>query len=66
MDQCSIRVYTLNALTLIMSFTNLEASLKILLLIISIVYTSMKIYDWLIIKLKGNKNADNSKEITQD
>ena len=66
MDQCSIRVYTLNALTLIMSLTNLEASLKILLLIISIVYTSMKIYDWLIIKLKGNKNADNSKEITQD
>jgi hypothetical protein len=48
-----------------MSLTNLEASLKILLLIISIVYTSMKIYDWLIIKLKG-KNADNSKEITQD
>ena len=53
MDQCSIRVYTLNAITLIMSLTNLEASLKILLLIISIVYTSMKIYDWLIIKLKG-------------
>ena len=66
MDQCSIRVYTLNALTLIISLTNLEASLKILLLIISIVYTSMKIYDWLIIKLKVNKNADNSKEITQD
>jgi len=66
MDQCSIRVYTLNAITLIVSLTNLEATLKILLLIISIVYTSMKIYDWLIIKLKGNKNADNSKEITQD
>ena len=66
MDQCSIRVYALNAITLIMSLTNLEASLKILLLIISIVYTSMKIYDWLIIKLKGNKNADNNKEITQD
>lgn len=65
MDQCSIRVYSLNALTLIMSLTNLEASLKILLLIISIVYTSMKIYDWLIIKLKG-KNADNSKETLQD
>lgn len=65
MDQCSIRVYSLNALTLIMSLTNLEASLKILLLIISIVYTSMKIYDWLIIKIKG-KNADNSKETLQD
>lgn len=66
MDQCSIRVFSLNAITLIISLTNLEASLKILLLIISIVYTSMKIYDWLLIKLKGNKNADNSKEITQD
>jgi hypothetical protein len=65
MDQCSIRVYSLNALTLIMSLTNLEASLKILLLIISIVYTSMKIYDWLIIKIK-RKNADNSKETLQD
>jgi hypothetical protein len=66
MDQCSLRVYGLNTLTLIMSLTNLEASLKILLLIISIVYTSMKIFDWLIIKIKGNKNADNSKETTQD
>ena len=53
MDQCSLRVYALNSVTLIMSLTNLEASLKILLLIISIVYTSMKIYDWLIFKLKG-------------
>ena len=65
MDQCSIRVYSLNALTLIMSLTNLEAKLKILLLLISIIYTSMKIYDWLIIKL-NKKNANNSKEITQD
>jgi hypothetical protein len=59
MDQCSIRVYTLNAITLIMSLTNLEASLKILLLIISIVYTSMKIYDWLIFKIKGKIDKDN-------
>ena len=65
MDQCSIRVYSLNALTLIMSLTNLEASLKILLLLISIIYTSMKISDWVIIKIKG-KNADNSKETLQD
>ena len=66
MDQCSIRVYSLNALTLIMSFTNLEDILKILLLLISIIYTSMKIYDWLNIKLKKNKNEDNSKETTQE
>jgi hypothetical protein len=49
-----------------MSLTNLEASLKILLLLISIVYTSMKISDWVLIKIKGNKNADNSKETLQD
>lgn len=65
MDQGSVRLYCLNVLTLIMSFTNLEAKLKILLLLISIVYTSMKIYDWVLIKL-NKKDADNSKEITQD
>lgn len=53
MDQSPIRVYILNALTLIMSFTNLEVILKIILLIISIVYTCMKIYDWINIKLKN-------------
>jgi len=61
MDQCSIRVYMLNALTLMMSFTNLEIILKIMLLIISIVYTSMKIYDWINIKL-NNKHDYNDKE----
>ena len=65
MDQGSIRLYILNALTIYLSFTKLETTLKILLLLISIVYTSMKIYDWLTFKIKG-KNADNSKEITQD
>jgi hypothetical protein len=59
MDQCSLRVYSLNALTLIMSFTNLEASLKILLLLISIVYTSMKIYDWVINKQLGKTDKNN-------
>ena len=62
MEQGSIRVYVLNALTLIMSFTNLEVILKIILLIISIVYTSMKIYDWINIKLK-NRYDYNDKEI---
>jgi len=61
MEQTSIRVYILNALTLIMSFTNLEVILKIILLIISIVYTSMKIYDWINIKLK-NRYDHNDKE----
>lgn len=62
MEQGSIRVYMLNALTLIISFTNLEVILKIVLLIISIVYTSMKIYDWINIKLK-NRYDYSDKEI---
>ena len=52
MDQGSTRVYLLNTLTLIISLTNLEAALKILLLVISIIFTCMKIYDWIIGKIK--------------
>lgn len=53
MDQCSLRVYALNILTLMISFTNLEAILKVVLLLISIIYTSMKIFDWVLNKKKG-------------
>ena len=63
MEQTSIRVYILNALTLIMSFTNLEVILKIILLIISIVYTSMKIYDWINIKLKNRYDYSDKETI---
>jgi hypothetical protein len=59
MDQGANRVYVLNTLTLIMSLTNLEAVLKILLLVISIVFTSMKIYDWVINKI-NKTNVNNS------
>jgi len=65
MDQGSIKLYCLNALTIYLSFTNLEAKLKIILLLISIIYTSMKIYDWVLIRLK-KQNEDNSKENTKD
>jgi hypothetical protein len=58
MDNVSLRVYTLNAATLIISATHLEATLKIILLIISIVFTSMKIYDWLKLNIK-KKDANN-------
>ena len=60
MDQCSIRVYALNATTLIMSLTNLEAGLKIALLVISIVYTSMKIADWILNKIKGKSEKESN------
>ena len=65
MDQPSLRVYLLNALALMISFTNLEAKLKIMLLLISIIYTSMKIWDWVQIRING-KDEDNSKKNTQD
>jgi hypothetical protein len=52
MDQGSIKLYCLNALTIYLSFTNLEAKLKIVLLLISIIYTSMKIFDWVSNKRK--------------
>jgi hypothetical protein len=65
MDQGSIRLYILNALTIYLSFTKLETTLKILLLLISIVYTGMKIYDWILIRL-NKKDGNNSKETLQD
>ena len=52
MDQDSVKLYSLNALTIYLSFTNLETILKIVLLIISIIYTSMKIFDWVLNKKK--------------
>jgi hypothetical protein len=63
-DQDSMRLYTLNALTIYLSFTNLESALKLLLLCISIIYTSMKIVDW--ITTRNIKNGNNNKEATQD
>ena len=60
MDQCSIRVYALNATSLIMSLTNLEAGLKIMLLAISIVYTSMKIADWILNKIKCKSEKESN------
>jgi hypothetical protein len=65
MDQGSIKLYILNALTIYLSFTNLESTLKILLLCISIIYTGMKITDWILIKIK-NINGNNDKETLQD
>lgn len=65
MDQGSIKLYCLNALTIYLSFTNLETTLKIVLLLISIMYTTMKIYDWVLIKL-NKKDGNNSKETLQD
>jgi hypothetical protein len=46
-----IRLYTLNASAMAVSFTNAERTLKILLLCVSIVYTVLKI-----IEMKSKKD----------
>ena len=63
-DHDSMKLYVLNALVIGLSFTNLENILKIVLLFMSIVYTAMKIFDW--IKLKKYNDANNSKETSQE
>lgn len=46
-----IRLYTLNASAMAVSFTNAERTLKILLLCVSIIYTILKI-----IEMKSKKD----------
>jgi len=45
MDVQDLKIYLLNSFALAMSFSNIEMILKILLLLISIGYTSMKWYE---------------------
>ena len=51
MNLDDIRLYTLNASAMAISFTNAERALKILLLTVSIIYTALKI-----IEMKNKKN----------
>ena len=50
-----LRLYTFNIITLGVSFTAVEDSLKIVLLLASIVYTLQKIYDNYKKKNEANK-----------
>jgi len=52
----SAKLYLLNSLTMVITFTNIENTLKIMLLLLSIVYTGVKIYESL--KTKNNENTD--------
>jgi hypothetical protein len=45
MDVQDLKIYLLNSFTLVISFSNIEMVLKILLLVVSIGYTSMKWYE---------------------
>lgn len=49
-----LKLYALNSLTMAISFSNVEATLKILLLCVSIVYTIFKT-----IELLKNRKNDN-------
>jgi len=51
-----IRLYTLNASAMVVSFTNVERTLKILLLSVSIIYTVLKI-----IEMKSKKDETDKK-----
>jgi hypothetical protein len=54
MNLDDIRLYTLNASAMAISFTNAERALKILLLAVSIIYTVLKI-----IEMKNKKDEAN-------
>ena len=45
MDVQDLKIYLLNSFALVISFSNIEMVLKILLLTVSIGYTSMKWYE---------------------
>ena len=51
-----LRLYALNTLTMAISFSNVEATLKILLLCVSIVYTIMKTIELIKNKKDGKDN----------
>lgn len=52
-----LKLYGLNSVTMVISFSNVEATLKILLLCASIVYTIMKTIE--LIKNKNNGKDNN-------
>ena len=52
-----LKIYGLNSLTLAISFSNVEAMLKIVLLLASIVYTILKTIE--LIKNKKNGKVNN-------
>jgi len=51
-----LKLYGLNSIAMAVTFSNVEATLKIFLLCVSIVYTILKIIDFLINKNKNNDN----------
>lgn len=59
MSTNDLKLYTLNSIAMAMTFSNVESTLKIFLLCVSIIYTILKIIDFLMKK----KNDDQAKDI---
>lgn len=60
MTQDDLKLGVFNAITFVISFTNIEMFLKILLLIVSIIWTALKAYESLQ-NIKSNNNESNKK-----
>ncbi len=54
MSNNDLKIGAINAITMAISFTNVESILKIILLIVSIAYTALKTYEM----LKNKNHAD--------
>jgi hypothetical protein len=52
------KIYALNSIAMVVSFSNVEAILKIFLLLVSIVYTIMKTIELLNNKKNGQNNVE--------
>ncbi len=57
MSNNDLKLYFLNSITMALSFSNIESTLKIILLIASIFYTILKTIETL--KKKNDNKADN-------
>jgi hypothetical protein len=54
MNTTDLKVYFMNAATMALSFSNLEATLKIVLLLVSIAYTAQR---WYLMNKEKEKNG---------
>lgn len=54
------KIYILNTFALLFSFSNFELILKIFVLIASLIYSCMKIYEWIEDRIKKHKDGSNN------
>lgn len=59
MSSNDLKLYGLNSISMAISFSNVEATLKIFLLCVSIVYTILKTIELIKTKSKNDNKGDN-------